>query len=144
MLLKTRASRVGGWKFGAGSKCSDVVVAVAPVWVQIKAAGRSLSRSSDLLIIVIALFDLFLLGSWIVQVFLNECPLFCLRQLARVFFKNAFDVAPLGSGDPLQNVYLRRVALFQVDPVGVVVFVCCTFSVDGLLDDLLRGLCVHR
>ena len=29
MLLKTRASRVGGWKFGAGSKCSEVVVAVA-------------------------------------------------------------------------------------------------------------------
>ena len=60
-----------------------------------------------------------------------------------VLLQDAFDAALLGGGDPLQNVFFRLIALFQVDPVGVVVLVCCPFSVDGLLDDLLRGLCVQ-
>ena len=134
---------MGGWKFGAGSKCSEVVVAVAPVCVQIKASGRELEQVIDLLIIVIALLDLLLLGSGVVQIFLNEFSLFGLRQLSCVSFQNAFDVALLGGGDPLQNMFFRFIALFQVDPVVVVVLVCCPFGVDRLLDDLLRGLCVQ-
>ena len=43
-----------------------------------------------------------------------------------------------------KNMFFRLVALFQEDPVGVVVLVCCPFGVDGLLDDLLRGLRMHR
>ncbi len=123
MLLKTRASRVGGWKFGAGSKCREVFVVVVPVCVQIKANGQKLQQVIGLLIIVIGLRELLFLGFWVVQKSLNEITLPGLGELLAVLLEDALDAALLCGGDPLESVLFRFMNILEIDPVGVVVLV---------------------
>jgi hypothetical protein len=77
---------------------------------------------------VISLCDLLVPSLGVAQKSLNDLGLLGLGELVFVLLKNAFGVAPLGGSDPLQNVLFRLVALFQVDPVGVVVLVCYTLG----------------
>jgi hypothetical protein len=96
------------------------------------------------LVAPVCLGKLFVLSSGVVQKLVDLLPLPGLWDLLVVFLQNTFDVAMLGPGDPLENMLLRLVALFQIDPVGMVVPICRAFDVNGLLNDLLRALGVDR
>src|ERR1700722_782935 len=78
------------------------------------------------------------------QKLLDLLPLPGLWDLLLVLLQNPFDVAMLGAGHPLDDVLLRLVALFQVDPVRMVVPIRCALAVNRLLNDLLRTLGVDR
>ena len=74
------------------------------------------------------------------QKFVNNLSLPGLRKLLFVLLQDAVDAAPLRAGDPLQNVFFRLIALFEVNPIGMVVLVCQAFALSYLLYNLLRAL----
>ncbi len=108
-----------------------------------KSSGQQLEKVIDLLVVVVCLLDLLVLSPGVAQKSFNELSLPGFREFLGILFEDAFDVAPLCASDPLQNVLFRLIALFQVNPVGVVVLVCDAFDVDRLLDNFLRALCMQ-
>ena len=109
-----------------------------------KGDGQKLEKVVNLLIVVIGLGDLFVLGSGVVQKSLNEIALLRLGQSLFVPLEDTLDIALLCAGDPLEKLFFRLADFFQIDPVRVVIFVCCVFGVDHLLNDLLRALCMRN
>lgn len=109
-----------------------------------KSNWQKLEQVVDLLIVVIALGDLFSLGPPVMQEVLDEITLLRSGEPLPVPLKDALDIALTCACYPLENLLPRLADLFQVNPLGVVVSVRCVFSVDDLLNDLLRALSVRN